>query len=61
VSTSPVKVIAEIHGFSEPDAEPVPWSAGLEHVVTADTYWLSTVRPSRWPTARHAADRGVAR
>lgn len=42
-------VIAEIHGFSVPGAEPVPWSAGLEHVVTADTFWLSTVRPDGRP------------
>jgi hypothetical protein len=49
MSTPSVKVIAEIHGFSVPDAEPVPWSAGLEHVVTADTYWLSTVRPDGRP------------
>lgn len=49
MSASPVTVVAEIHGFSEPDAEPVPWSAGLEYVVTADTFWLSTVRPDGRP------------
>jgi hypothetical protein len=49
MSTSPVQVIAEIRGFSDPGAEPVPWSAGLEHVVAADTFWLSTVRPDGRP------------
>ncbi len=42
-------VTAEIHGFSHPDATPTPWSAGLEQVVAADTYWLSTVRPDGRP------------
>jgi len=42
-------VIAEIHGFSDPDAEPMPWSAGREQVITADTFWLSTVRPDGRP------------
>lgn len=43
------KVIAEIHGFSDPGAVPIPWSVGLEYVVTADTFWLSTVRPDGRP------------
>jgi hypothetical protein len=34
MSRSPVNVVAEIHGFSEPGAEPTAWLAGLEHVVT---------------------------
>lgn len=46
---SPANVIAEIHGFSDPDATPTPWSAGLEQVVTADTLWLTTVRPDGRP------------
>ncbi|MFZ0249597.1 MAG: pyridoxamine 5'-phosphate oxidase family protein [Acidimicrobiales bacterium] len=37
-------VTAEIHGFSEPDATPVPWTAAIEQLRAADTYWLSTVR-----------------
>ena len=49
MSKSPAQVIAEIHGFSEPDATPTPWSAGLEQVITADTFWLSTVRPNGRP------------
>ncbi len=49
MSPSHVKVIAEIYGFSDPDAEPIPWSVGLERVVNADTFWLSTVRPDGRP------------
>jgi len=49
MSTSSVKVIAEIHGFSAPDTQPVPWSVGLDQVATADTFWLSTVRPDGRP------------
>jgi len=49
MSMSPASVIAEIHGFSEPDATPTPWSAGLKQVMTADTLWLSTVRPDGRP------------
>lgn len=49
MNMSPVKVIAEIHGFSAPGAEPVPWPVGLEHVAAADTFWLSTVRPDGRP------------
>ena len=49
MSASHVEVIAEIHGFSGPDAEPIPWSVGLEHVVAAGTFWLSTVRPDGRP------------
>jgi Pyridoxamine 5'-phosphate oxidase len=43
------EVIAEIHGFSEPNATPTPWAAGLEQLSAADTYWLSTVRPDGRP------------
>ena len=46
---APDDAIAEIHGFSEPDATPMPWSAGLEQVIAADTFWLSTVRPDGRP------------
>jgi hypothetical protein len=42
-------VTAEIHGFSQPDATPTPWSAGLDQVSAADTYWLSTARPDGRP------------
>jgi hypothetical protein len=42
-------VTAEIHGFSQPDATPTPWAVGLEHVIDADTFWLSTVRPDGRP------------
>ena len=49
MSTSPAKVNAEIHGFSEPDATPTPWTAGREHVLGAETFWLSTVRPDGRP------------
>lgn len=42
-------VTAEIHGFSQPDATPTPWAAGLEHVIDADTFWLSTVRSDGRP------------
>lgn len=49
MSTSPGEVAAEIHGFSDAGAMPTPWSAGLEQVVAADTFWLSTVRPDGRP------------
>ena len=42
-------VIAEIHGFSEPNSTPTPWEVGLEQVSTAATFWLSTVRPDGRP------------
>jgi hypothetical protein len=42
-------VTAEIHGFSHPDATPTPRAVGLEHVLDADTFWLSTVRPDGRP------------
>ena len=44
MSTSRDGVSAEIHGFSQPGATPTPWSAGLEEILAADTFWLSTVR-----------------
>ncbi|MFI2104011.1 pyridoxamine 5'-phosphate oxidase family protein [Isoptericola sp. NPDC019693] len=43
------EVTAEIHGFSEPGAEPVPWATALEQVRAADTFWISTVRPDGRP------------
>jgi hypothetical protein len=49
MSTSRDDVTAEIHGFGQPNATPTPWSAGIEHVIAADTYWLSTVRPDGRP------------
>ncbi|MBV8195355.1 MAG: pyridoxamine 5'-phosphate oxidase family protein, partial [Candidatus Dormibacteraeota bacterium] len=45
----PVDVTAEIHGFSEPDAVPTPWSVGRELVIGSDTFWQSTVRPDGRP------------
>jgi hypothetical protein len=45
----PAEVTAEIHGFSHPDATPTPWADGLEQVIDADTFWLSTVRPDGRP------------
>jgi Pyridoxamine 5'-phosphate oxidase len=42
-------VIAEIHGFSQPDSTPTPWTAGLEQLCAAETFWLSTVRPDGRP------------
>ena len=49
MSTSCDDVTAEIHGFSQRDATPTPWSAGVEHVIAADTFLLSTVRPDGRP------------
>ncbi len=49
MNTSRDDVTAEIHGFSQPDATPTPWSVGVEHVIAADTFWLSTVRPDGRP------------
>lgn len=49
MSTVPGNVIAEIHGFSDPDATPTPWAAGLKEVIAAGTFWLSTVRPDGRP------------
>jgi pyridoxamine 5'-phosphate oxidase-like protein len=49
MSTSRDEVTAEIHGFSQPNATPTPWSAALERVIAADTFWLSTVRPDGRP------------
>jgi Pyridoxamine 5'-phosphate oxidase len=49
MSASSEHVTAEIHGFSEPDASPTPWAVGLEAVLAADTFWLSTVRPDGRP------------
>jgi len=49
MSHLPHDVTAEIHGFSQPDAAPTPWSVGLALVMNADTFWLSTVRPDGRP------------
>lgn len=43
------EVVAEIHGFSEPGARPMPWTAALEQVIAADTFWISSVRPDGRP------------
>lgn len=61
MSTPSVKVVAEIHGFSAPDAEPVPWSVGLDQVGRHRRYFLAVHGPSGLPRACHAADRSVAR
>jgi hypothetical protein len=45
----PADVTAEIHGFSQPNATPTPWAVGLEQIIEADTFWLSTVRPDGRP------------
>jgi hypothetical protein len=45
-------VTAEIHGFSEPNAAPTPWAAGLDQLHAADTFWLSTVVPTVGRTSR---------
>jgi hypothetical protein len=42
-------VIAEIHGYSHPDAMPTPWEVGRDQVAGADTFWISTVRPDGRP------------
>jgi hypothetical protein len=42
-------VTAEIHGYSHPDAAPTPWEVGRAEVVSADTFWISTVRPDGRP------------
>jgi PPOX class probable F420-dependent enzyme len=42
-------VRAEIHGYSQPDAEPTPWSAGRDVVMAAETFWISTARPDGRP------------
>ena len=45
----PADVRAEIHGFSQPNATPTPWPVGLEQIIDAETFWLSTVRPDGRP------------
>jgi Pyridoxamine 5'-phosphate oxidase len=49
MSRPPAAVIAEIHGFSDPDAIPTPWAEGLREVIAADTFWLWTVRADGRP------------
>jgi hypothetical protein len=60
MGTSPVKVIAEIHGFSDPGAEPSPWPVGLERVVTA-AGTFGCPRSVRMAGRASAADRCMAR
>jgi nitroimidazol reductase NimA-like FMN-containing flavoprotein (pyridoxamine 5'-phosphate oxidase superfamily) len=45
----PADVTAEIHGYSHPDATPTLWEVGREQVASADTFWISTVRPDGRP------------
>jgi len=45
----PTDVTAEIRGFSHPEATPTPWEVGREQLRTAETFWLSTVRPDGRP------------
>ena len=45
----PADVTAEIHGYSHPDATPTPWEVGREQVASADTFWISSVRPDGRP------------
>ena len=42
-------VITEIHGFSQPDADPTPWPLAKERIGAAETFWISTVRPDGRP------------
>ena len=35
--------------FSSEGAEPTEWAAGRQHLVEAELYWLSTVRPDGRP------------
>ena len=43
MSASAAGITAEIHGFSHPDAMPTPGAEGLQELIAADTFWLSTV------------------
>jgi nitroimidazol reductase NimA-like FMN-containing flavoprotein (pyridoxamine 5'-phosphate oxidase superfamily) len=43
------EVKAEIRGFSEAGATPTPWKTAVEQASTADTFWISTVRPGGRP------------
>ncbi|MGH2938922.1 MAG: pyridoxamine 5'-phosphate oxidase family protein [Solirubrobacterales bacterium] len=44
-----MSVSAEIHGFSQPGAVPTPWPEAQEQIATAETFWISTVRPDGRP------------
>jgi pyridoxamine 5'-phosphate oxidase-like protein len=41
--------------FSSPDAEPTAWSAAIERLAAARTYWVTTVRPDGRPHATTVA------
>ena len=32
--------------FSDPEADPTPWSEALDVLEHAELYWLTTVRPT---------------
>lgn len=42
---------AEIHGYSSPDAEPVPWATAVDTIRAAEVFFVSTVRPDGRPHA----------
>lgn len=42
-------VTTTLAAFSSPDAEPTPWTTGLERLRDAELYWLATVRPDGRP------------
>jgi general stress protein 26 len=46
----PVEPVGELDApYSEPGAQPVPWTAAAEALERAGVYWLSTVRPDGRP------------
>jgi Pyridoxamine 5'-phosphate oxidase len=44
-----VEPSTKLSEFSSPNAVPTDWSIGRELLVTAELYWLSTVRPDGRP------------
>ena len=44
-----IEPVTTLSTFSSPNATPTDWSAGRELLVTAELYWLSTVRPDGRP------------
>jgi general stress protein 26 len=44
-----MRVSTEIHGFTQPGAEPTAWPVALGQIAAAETFWLSTVRPDGRP------------
>jgi hypothetical protein len=61
--TNDDQVTAEIHGFSQPGAEPTPWPAALERIAAAETFWDYSVRDGafdcRPPTREGAVVRAI--